>query len=514
MSEQIRKLKDISKTVKDWAYSKINNQRKNILIYKRKGRKVTAFCTACGRHIEGINRIDSYEDTLRTVMMPIHNTSSTCPICKAEGLWKAEGRCRDSYKTWIEYLVGQRLGDDFVFRTFSCEVTVRKNVINEIEHNETGRVYLSKGKKAEKWYHVWSYFEQGLVWSKSVGGAYYGGINIRWDYIYPGTFKALAKTPMFKYAQPTSRNPVYYYSAFARYPDMEMVQKLGMSKLQSALLCQYGANINPKGKTIWDRLRINKDRMKDLKEHQGDLEYLHIYQQERKEGHRLSNDEIEREVWLKQFGVKDRNILRTAIQHASFERFMNYREKQIEKMGRAEWYFNSHYLDYIRMRMEAGYDLNDDVILFPKDLKRRHDELVEQARLAAEKEKRQQLAIQWAKIEQKYPKLYKKFYYANGDFLIRPAKNALEIADEGRELHHCVGTGSHYYEKHCKGESFILFLRRAEAPEIPFATIEISGNRILQWYEAYDEKPDEEILQPWLDKYTKQLATRSKKKSA
>jgi len=295
---------------------------------------------------------------------------------------------------------------------------------------------------------------------------------------------------------------------------MEMVQKLGMSKLQSALLCQYGANINPKGKTIWDRLRINKDRMKDLKEHQGDLEYLHIYQQERKEGHRLSNDEIDREVWLKQFGVKDRNILRTAIQHASFERFMNYREKQIEKMGRAEWYFNSHYLDYIRMRMEAGYDLNDDVILFPKDLKRRHDELVEQARLAAEKEKRQQLAIQWAKIEQKYPKLYKKFFYANGDFLIRPAKNALEIADEGRELHHCVGTGSHYYEKHCKGESFILFLRRAEAPEIPFATIEISGNRILQWYEAYDEKPDEEILQPWLDKYTKQLATRSKKKSA
>ena len=98
--------------------------------------------------------------------------------------------------------------------------------------------------------------------------------------------------------------------------------------------------------------------------------------------------------------------------------------------------------------------------------------------------------------------------------MIRPAKNALEIADEGRELHHCVGTGSHYYEKHCKGESFILFLRRAEAPEIPFATIEISGNKILQWYEAYDEKPDEEILQPWLDKYTKQLATRSKKKSA
>ena len=250
--------------------------------------------------------------------------------------------------------------------------------------------------------------------------------------------------------------------------------------------------------------------MKDLKEHQGDLEYLHIYQQERKEGHRLSNDEIDREVYIKRLCPRDRNIMRTAIQHASFERFKNYKEKQKKSV----YNFDGIYIDYIRMRMENGYDLNDDVILFPKDLKRRHDELVEQARLAAEKEKRQQLAIQWAKIEQKYPKLYKKFFYANGDFLIRPAKNALEIADEGRELHHCVGTGSHYYEKHCKGESFILFLRRAEAPEIPFATIEISGNRILQWYEAYDEKPDEEILQPWLDKYTKQLATRSKKKSA
>ena len=56
-----------------------------------------------------------------------------------------------------------------------------------------------------------------------------------------------------------------------------------------------------------------------------------------------------------------------------------------------------------------------------------------------------------------------------------------------------------------------MFLRAAAAPDIPLATIEIREKQILQWYEAHDEKPDEDILQPWLDKYTKQLGEKDGK---
>ena len=156
-------------------------------------------------------------------------------------------------------------------------------------------------------------------------------------------------------------------------------------------------------------------------------------------------------------------------------------------------------------------DIND-VILFPKDLKRRHDEMVEEARQKEAAERRKVVNAKWPQISKKFDKLNKKFNYTKDGFLIRPAMEAAEIADEGRELHHCVGSGDTYYSKHAKGESFILLLRRTDEPDKPFATIEISGSRILQWYEAYDKKPDEKILQPWLNDYTKYLVDKNKRK--
>ena len=75
---------------------------------------------------------------------------------------------------------------------------------------------------------------------------------------------------------------------------------------------------------------------------------------------------------------------------------------------------------------------------------------------------------------------------------------------EGRLMHHCVG-GDNYLEKHANGHSFILLMRRTEKPEEPYVTIEIKGEEIVQWYEAYDKKDHEEEIQPWLDSYIKHL---------
>lgn len=88
--------------------------------------------------------------------------------------------------------------------------------------------------------------------------------------------------------------------------------------------------------------------------------------------------------------------------------------------------------------------------------------------------------------------------------MIRPAASAGEIIEEGRELHHCVG-GDYYLSKHSNGTSYILFMRYKKSPGIPLCTIEIKDKKIVQWYEAHDQKQDKEIIQPWLDKYIKHL---------
>ena len=98
-------------------------------------------------------------------------------------------------------------------------------------------------------------------------------------------------------------------------------------------------------------------------------------------------------------------------------------------------------------------------------------------------------------IHKNYRKLRSKYLYEDDGYLIRPARSAAEIVEEGRMLHHCVG-GNGYLGKHNDGESYILMLRSKKDPETPYITVEIAGNRpeILQWYGANDKKPDEKNM--------------------
>ena len=207
--------------------------------------------------------------------------------------------------------------------------------------------------------------------------------------------------------------------------------------------------------------------------------------------------------------------MRKVFEHTTFERLKNYKDKQEELRKKRSHYYDVRrtYLDYIKMRLERGYDISNEIILFPKDLERRHDEMVEEARKKEADERKKTLLARFPAISKKFEKLNKKFSWANGEYMIRPAKDAAEIADEGRELHHCVGSSDTYFSKHSRGESFILFLRAVKAPDTPLATIEISGSRILQWYEAYDRKPDADVLQPWLNEYCDHLKRKNKKET-
>lgn len=60
-----------------------------------------------------------------------------------------------------------------------------------------------------------------------------------------------------------------------------------------------------------------------------------------------------------------------------------------------------------------------------------------------------------------YKKIRKNCSIETEDYVIRPAKTAREIVEEGQKLHHCVGR-EHYRERMKEGRAFILFLRKKE----------------------------------------------------
>ena len=495
---EMPKMRKVPEKAYQWAKGLFG--QKGYLHYRRKSRKATVFCTVCGREYSGvIQRGESYEAQMmeHLIEKPVNGIEGKCELCGTVSMYKSVGLCRVFQEAQVSWLMGQRMGEDFVFRAFWTYQVTQPEMKTEYRHEEYARIFLRKGKKAEKW---WFYYRYGVGdWYFYKG--WYNNTPVYTDNIYPGTMKEIEKTPMLQYGDPRGYNFLNYYMAFARYPDMELVQKAGMHHLLKMLINQYGANINPGGKTTWDRLRIYKDRMKMLKDVQGDGAILGILQEERKKKLHYTQKELDREIYLhkKIYSQNDRNTVREILKHTTLEKLDAYREKNRKKNIAFDIY-----LDYIRMRLRAGYDIGNEIILYPKDLRRRHNEMV----LELEKERidrrKKEVLEKFPQIAEKYKKLEKKYGKNLGEYMIRPARNAAEIVEECRLLHHCVG-GDNYLSKHARGESTILFLRKSEAPDLPFCTIEIKGDKILQWYEAYDQKPDKDILQPLLDGYTESM---------
>lgn len=117
-------------------------------------------------------------------------------------------------------------------------------------------------------------------------------------------------------------------------------------------------------------------------------------------------------------------------------------------------------MDYWHMAEEQGLDLTNREILWPERLKREHD------RCVANQKHKEQEALR-ALFRRREEQLAGLSWERDGLF-IRPPKSEAEMIAEGAILHHCVAT---YAERHAKGETAILFIRSAAAPEMPYFTL-------------------------------------------
>lgn len=82
--------------------------------------------------------------------------------------------------------------------------------------------------------------------------------------------------------------------------------------------------------------------------------------------------------------------------------------------------------------------------------------------------------------------------YAGKDYLIRPVSCIHELIAEGERLHHCVGG---YGERISDGKCMIFLLRRTDAPEEPFVTVEIRADgSIGQTSAAYNKPPKGDVM--------------------
>lgn len=433
-----------------------------------------AYCTHCNqRHRVEMKLQHRQQDT------------ALCPHCKSVCQVRAEryGRKYMEDKATLVWYERSKIDPKAITARV---ISVRRNYSGTYEHVETqyncSHMYLFM--QGESHYMQLGY--RGWEHRKTVYSAFdkhYSGWNAGPKYMSPANIRSAVKGTPFQYSTWDQyikfRNPSYisdmveFFDLAARYPCIEYMTKMGLKSFVEAKLYgekTYGA-INWFGKSPQAVLRLTKVEIKEMKNCPVQIKPKHLryYQNKRKQGQKLSFEEAYfHSEAIDSWRYKD--LLKEVKLYTIEDQIKGYVMKQIRNghYSTASGVISDWY-DYIRECKQLGMSLKEERYLYPNNLNAAHQKTSRRIKLKAD------LVIN-QKIAKRVLELKKLCFESNG-LLIRPAASSIELFDEGKALHHCVGGYAKWY---AEGSTDIFLIRKSEAPEEPFYTLEVSGGKLRQ----------------------------------
>ena len=263
--------------------------------------------------------------------------------------------------------------------------------------------------------------------------------------------------------------PIEYLRLYIQHPNIEYLMKSGyVHEIEAEQHYSYywnvrenlvvNKNINLKSNNLLKMLGLNRVEFKTLSGHE-------IYY----------NSYVS---WRGEFpGYAPAELLMIARkigdQHGTAQRLSEQTGKSIKRISRyldENNIYLKDYEDYINQCVILEYNLRDTAICFPRNFVAMH------ARLSSYISYNHDMIVQ-KHFEERYESR-KALEFRSGDYLIRQPKSIGEIKDEGKKLSHCVAG---YAQRHADGILHILFIRKAESPDVPLYTMELSETgRIIQ----------------------------------
>ena len=504
--------------------------RKHYLYYKKHGYRVQIACSKCGgvteaRWKDGI----SYESQFqRRTDEPRNGRTGKCLLCGEIGEWRCQGKAKTAFRKSVHLFLGQKYKETGLVmryieagKEWQLELAAGNDgpemvsACEELSAVEVARAYFEEGKPVQIDYNKYHPC-CGNFWDDC---NLYGMSNIRiesapvmWQ-TYPemkGTF--LQYSALKEYEEAAGEvNPIEYLERYQHTPQIEMLVKLNLIGVVKELVrCHYGIVVNIDAERPDEFLGIRKERVKQLMEGKGSIGLLNVMQMEKRMKQAWTDEQIRS---LKETGLM-RGQIEITLRYMSLQQLLN----RVEKYAGCEYgtgctnaearirHIAMTYVDYLSMRQDLGYDLNNTVYQQPRDLTAAHEKMVMERNQKELDKRLLEVKEKFPDIRKNYRKLRNRFFYEDEKLLIRPARSAEEIVMEGRILHHCVG-GNDYLRKHNKGETYILMVRDQKDPELPYITVEIDAERerIIQWYGDCDKKPDKDNMQKWMDNYITRL---------
>lgn len=505
---------DEPENLREWANEKLDGGRGYCLKDRETGKWT---CTACGRKLEKIPG------------KPKNNDEIICPECGKKIVYLSR---KQSVVAAGGFTVVQPIDEEIsVVRHFWGSVENKPNRQRKVWISEQVRIILFKFGSKEYRLRNWKcdiYYQTFRDEFDNKGNNY----NIRMvkSYMYDDgiaeAFRGTVYDPWTKlFTEFAAAGLELEYNKmmcmYASYEYRGMIEMLYRGRFYRLLRetsenvggytrWSYNGMLHPDGNSIEsvfgisDRQKINRIRDKN-----GGEMMLAWMQASDEEGFKVSDKVLD---WLEQVRLWPRSMARMT-EYMSLEQSVNYliRQKKEQYPGRTFLSIIGQYEDYISMCKKLKKNMTDEMVYKPRELKRRHDEAVEEIKAREEELQAEKYSEKFGEAEQVMQEVRSKFEYTGQVYRILVPQKIVDIVKEGRALHHCAGATDRYFDRIKNHETYICFLRKNEAPDEPFYTIEVEpGGTIRQHRGMFDEEPDIELVKPFLREWQQVIRKRMK----
>lgn len=453
------------------------------IFYKTKNGERCCECTSCQKKWSYPQRLITDADT--PIIEGKHNHDVICPHCGAKAKLKNMGRAKKrqnlTERMKAVFIIPISYDCVYIRCFFAWKSYDREINPPDIEMSETTQYYIELGT-ALCWKYGYDYTHLGVylnmnrfILRKNIispfnsGGGLYG-VGGATTYVGAGQIK----DTFLKYSQWDSEfgdhhETVRYLCTYAKYPQIEMLVKNGYTDVVKDILCglKSGGAVNWKATDPCRFFKLSPQELKAYSKTDKSVLLLRVYNKLKSVAPLTFADA---EEFIKKIDIWDIDSMVNIVKKYKLSRvkLLNYLSKSHKIKSYSEKV--TSYIDYIKMAGSLKYDLKNDVVLYPKNLKKAHDDAVKNYNAM-------QHAEQIKSMEKLTQRLEKTYGYSNGKFSIIVPQSMDEIIAEGKALSHCVGA---YASRHAEGKTVILFLRLSEYPNTPMYTIEMHGTKMRQ----------------------------------
>ena len=467
--------------------------------------KTQAYCTYC--------------EKFSVIKRPKSNDVLRCPKCRQKVIAKAQGKRAAYHEDMETCQVIRRISpQELVVRIYKLywsyakgKDSIRKSayeVMRIFVRSDDGKkaivepyYYDSSYDSVTRWrrgYHPGALFGMECFISEETGEIYLPGLEktlqgTAWEYCALRQFYERTAIPM---------QVSHYLKMYLRHPLLvERLTKVGFENIVADVVYRHGfSDALDEMQARTNRiLRVEKQDVSVLQEQKVGVSLLKKYQ-----AYVAIHLRGRAELFQWQLHNEVSEIPTDIFQYMTAEKFMRYIDAQFPiycETRPANGYRDPTmetlvitYVDYLHMCRRQAYDMKDKSVLFPKNCAAAHDREAERIQKINDAQKNKAFGMAYAGFA-------RKAVLSNEELQIVCPQRANDLVDEGKALHHCVGS---YIEKVAEGRCLIVFVRRVEELKKPYVTVEVRDGKIAQIHGDHNSKPTEEV-QKFIDLWSRKV---------